>query len=73
MLLLWLVWPLVTAALIAVALALGARDHSTTCVQEAALVCASPGQGHSPGSSLPDTTTGQAPRQRAAGIPQAGP
>jgi hypothetical protein len=71
-LLLWLLSLLIAAALITVALALGARDHSTTCVPEG-LVCASPSPGHSSGSSRQGTTTGQVPQRGATGIPQAGP
>jgi len=70
--LLWLLWPLITAALIAIVLALNVGDHGTTCVQEG-LVCASPGPAHSSDASLYGTTTGQAPQQQATGIPQAGP
>ena len=50
MLLLWLLWPLITATLIAVALTLSAHDHSTTCIPEG-LVCASPSPWHSSASS----------------------
>lgn len=73
LLLLWLLCPLIAASLMAVALIFGGRDHSTSCVQVVALVCASPAPGHSTDSSLHNATIGQVPQQRATGIPQAGP
>jgi len=68
-----LLWLLTTAALIAaVALALSGGDH-TTCPETVVQICSGPAPGHSPGSSSRKTTTSQLPRQRAVGIPQAGP
>jgi len=67
-----LLWPLITAALISVALALSAHDHSTTCIPEG-LVCASPSPGHSSDSASHNATLGPAPQRRAVGIPPVGP
>ena len=72
-LLLWL-WLLTTAALIAaVALALNVGGDPTTCPETVVQICTGPTPGHSPGSPSRNTTTSQVPRQRAVGIPQAGP
>jgi hypothetical protein len=75
-LLLWLATTavLIAVALIAVALTLnGGGDHGTCTEEAVVLVCAGPTTGHSPGSPSHNTTTSQAPKQPAAGIPQAGP
>jgi hypothetical protein len=63
-----LAWLLTTAALIAVALALGAVGNRGTCTETAAMICAGPAPGHSPGSSSASTTTGQPSHQGATGI-----
>jgi hypothetical protein len=71
--LLWL-WMLTTAALIAAVVVLSTgSDHGSTCAETIAMACAGPAPGHSPGSSSPSTTIGQAPQQPSASIPQAGP
>lgn len=66
-------WVLATAALIAVALTLSVGGDHGTCTGTAAIVCGGPAPGHSPASPSHSTTTSQAPQQRAADIPQAGP
>jgi hypothetical protein len=45
-----LLWLLATAALIAVALALTVGGNRGTCTETAAMICAGPAPGHSPGS-----------------------
>lgn len=63
-----LLWLLTTAALIAVALALGAVGNGGTCTETAAMICAGPAPGHSPGSPSDSTTTSQPTHQGAAGL-----
>jgi hypothetical protein len=63
-----LAWLLTTAALIAVALALGAVGNRGTCTETAAMICAGPAPGHSLGSSSNSTTTGQGSHRGAVGI-----
>ena len=63
-----LLWLMTTAALIAVALALGAVGNGGTCTETAAMICAGPAPGHSPGSPSVRPTTSQATRQGAAGL-----
>jgi hypothetical protein len=63
-----LAWLLTTAALIAVAVTLGAAGGRGPCTETAAVICAGPAPGQSPGSSSASTTTGQASHQGAAGI-----
>jgi len=63
-----LLWLVTTVALIAVALALGAVGNRGTCTETAAMICAGPAPGHSPGSPSDGTTTGQASHQGAAGL-----
>jgi len=70
--LLVLLWPLITAALIAVALVLNAGGNRGTCTETAAMICAVPVSGHSPGSSG-NATTGQTSHQQVIGIPQTVP
>jgi hypothetical protein len=67
-----LLWLLITAALIAVALALNAGNHGT-CTETAAMICANSAPEHSPGSPAGNTTTGQAPQQPAVRTQQASP
>lgn len=65
---------LMAVVLVAVTLALTAGGDHGTCTEETVvLVCAGPTTGHSPSSPSHNTTTSQAPKQPAAGIPQAGP
>lgn len=59
-----LAWLLTTAALIAVALVLGAVGSRGTCTETAAMICAGPAPGHSPHSPSGSTTTGQASHQQ---------
>lgn len=68
-----LLWPLITAALIAVALALNAGGNRGTCTETAAIICVGPSSGHSPGSPSDNAPTGQAPHQQVIGIPQTVP
>lgn len=63
-----LLWLLTTAALIAVALALSVGGNRGTCTETAAMICAGPAHGHSPGYPSDSTTTGQVSDQGAAGI-----
>lgn len=56
-------WPLITAALIAVALALNVGGNRGTCTETAALICVTPASGHSQDS----------PHQQVTGIPQTVP
>ncbi|HTU07538.1 MAG TPA: hypothetical protein VMG13_18445 [Trebonia sp.] len=67
-----LLWPLITAALIVVALVLNAGGNRGTCTETAAMICAVPVSGHRPGSS-DNATTGQASHQQVIGIPQTVP
>lgn len=64
-----LLWPLITAALIAVALALNIGGNRGTCTETAAMICVSQAPGRSPGSPSGSTTTGQASQQRASRDP----
>jgi hypothetical protein len=70
--LLLLLWPVITAALIAVALVLNAGGNRGTCTETAAMICAVPVSGHTPGPS-DNPTTGQASHQQVIGIPQTVP
>ena len=71
-LLLLLLWPLITAALITVALVLNAGGNRGTCTETAAMICVGPVSGHSQGSSG-NATTGQVSHQQVTGIPQTVP
>ena len=68
-----LLWPLVTAALIAVALALSAAGDHARCTEMVALTCIGPAPSRSPGFPSHSTATSQASQQRVASIPQAAP
>lgn len=70
--LLLLLWPLITAALIAVALVLNVGGNRGTCTETAAMICVGPVSGHSPGSS-DNATTNQESHQQVIGGPQTFP
>jgi len=53
-----LLWLLITAAMIAVALAISAGGVHGTCTETAAMICIDPAPGHSPGSTSHNATTG---------------
>jgi hypothetical protein len=68
-----LLWLLTTAVLIgAIALAINVGGGPVTCPRTMVMICTGPTPGHSPGPSG-STSTRPVPRQRAVGIPQAGP
>jgi len=67
-----LLWLLATAGMIAVALVLNAGGNRGTCTEMAAMICAGPVSGHSPGPS-DNATTGQVSHQQVIGITQTVP
>jgi hypothetical protein len=70
-----LLWLLTTAAMIAVALALGAGGDHGTCTETAAMICVDPAPGHSSGPSSDHATTDRRPGASPAtsAIQHAGP
>lgn len=64
-----LLWPLITAALITVALVINAGGNRGSCTETAAMFCTVPASAHSLGSSG-KATTGQVAHQQVIGIPQ---
>jgi hypothetical protein len=63
-----LLWLLTTAALIAVAIALGAVGNGGACTETAAMICAGPAPEHNQGSPSDSTSTSQVSDQGAAGL-----
>jgi len=68
-----LLWLLITAAMIAVALTLNAGGGHGTCTQTAAMICIRPAPAHSPGSPSEQATTGRASQQAAVPTQEANP
>jgi hypothetical protein len=64
-----LLWLLITAAMIAVALALSAGGDHGTCTETAAMICLDPALGHSSGPSSDNTTTDHRPGASPASSP----
>jgi hypothetical protein len=58
-----LLWLLTTAALMAVALALGAGSDHGKCTEAAAMVCVGPASGHSSGPASHARATDRVPQQ----------
>jgi hypothetical protein len=68
-----LLWLLITAVMIAVALVLNAGGGHATCTETAAMICIDPAPQHSPRSPSHNTGTDQAPQQPAVRTQQANP